>query len=125
MSLVYGPLNPGGQGREVSAGRVARPKDARNPDRTPAPCFGALPGSCRHLPWRCAPVRSPFPDVPRARASHRALPSWPRALTTLSLPTFPAQQLVLDKESFTLEELLEEDDVIQECKSLNSRLIDL
>ena len=112
---------------------MARPKDARNPDRTPAPCFGALPGSCRHLPWRCAPVRSPFPDVSRARASHRALPSWPhhaislspRALTTLSLPTFPAQQLVLDKESFTLEELLEEDDVIQECKSLNSRLIDL
>jgi tRNA A37 threonylcarbamoyladenosine synthetase subunit TsaC/SUA5/YrdC len=32
---------------------------------------------------------------------------------------------VLDKESFTLEELLEEDDVIQECKSLNSRLINL
>jgi serine/threonine-protein phosphatase 6 regulatory subunit 3 len=32
---------------------------------------------------------------------------------------------VLDKESFTLEELLEEDDVIPECKSLNSRLIDL
>jgi serine/threonine-protein phosphatase 6 regulatory subunit 3 len=32
---------------------------------------------------------------------------------------------VLDKESFTLEELLEEDDLIQECKSLNSRLIDL
>lgn len=40
-------------------------------------------------------------------------------------PYLPAQQLVLDKESFTLEELLEEDDVIQECKSLNSRLIDL
>ena len=35
----------------------------------------------------------------------------------------PDPQLVLDKESFTLEELLEEDDVIQECKSLNSRLI--
>jgi hypothetical protein len=34
-------------------------------------------------------------------------------------------QLVLDKESFTLEELLEEDDVIQECKSLNGRLINL
>lgn len=34
-------------------------------------------------------------------------------------------QLVLDKESFTLEELLEEDDVIQECKSLNSRLVNL
>ena len=34
-------------------------------------------------------------------------------------------QLVLDRESFTLEELLEEDDVIQECKSLNNRLINL
>jgi len=34
-------------------------------------------------------------------------------------------ELVLDKESFTLEELLEEDDVIQECKSLNSRLVHL
>ena len=32
---------------------------------------------------------------------------------------------MLDKESFTLEELLEEDDVIQECKSLNSRLVNL
>jgi hypothetical protein len=34
-------------------------------------------------------------------------------------------QLVLDKDSFTLEDLLEEDDVIQECKSLNSRLVNL
>ena len=32
---------------------------------------------------------------------------------------------VLDKEEFTLEELLDEDDVIQECKSLNGRLIAL
>ncbi|KAI3511788.1 hypothetical protein L1887_18946 [Cichorium endivia] len=30
---------------------------------------------------------------------------------------------ILDKESFTLEELLDEEDVIQECKALNSRLI--
>jgi len=30
---------------------------------------------------------------------------------------------ILDKESFTLEELLDEDDVIQECKALNTRLI--
>ncbi|KAE8688763.1 auxin response factor 18-like [Hibiscus syriacus] len=30
---------------------------------------------------------------------------------------------ILDKESFTLEELLDEEEIIQECKALNSRLI--
>ncbi len=30
---------------------------------------------------------------------------------------------ILDKEAFTLEELLDEDELIQECKSLNTRLI--
>ena len=30
---------------------------------------------------------------------------------------------VLDKENFTLEELLDEDEIIQECKALNGRLI--
>lgn len=30
---------------------------------------------------------------------------------------------ILDKDNFTLEELLDEDDVIQECKALNTRLI--
>lgn len=34
----------------------------------------------------------------------------------------PIEQ-ILDKEEFTLEELLDEDDIIQECKSLNGRLI--
>lgn len=34
-------------------------------------------------------------------------------------------QQILDKEEFTLEELLDEDDIIQECKSLNGRLITL
>jgi serine/threonine-protein phosphatase 6 regulatory subunit 3 len=29
---------------------------------------------------------------------------------------------ILDKEEYTLEELLDEDELIQECKSLNSRL---
>ena len=29
---------------------------------------------------------------------------------------------ILDRESYTLEELLDEDELIQECKSLNSRL---
>lgn len=32
---------------------------------------------------------------------------------------------MLDKESFTLEELLDEEEIIQECKGLNSRLINL
>lgn len=36
-----------------------------------------------------------------------------------------ALQQILDKEEFTLEELLDEDDIIQECKSLNGRLITL
>lgn len=32
---------------------------------------------------------------------------------------------ILDKEDFTLEELLDEDEIIQECKALNGRLINL
>lgn len=32
---------------------------------------------------------------------------------------------VLDKDAYTLEELLDEDEIIQECKALNSRLINL
>jgi hypothetical protein len=32
---------------------------------------------------------------------------------------------ILDKENFTLEELLDEDEIIQECKALNTRLINL
>ncbi|KAK6121667.1 hypothetical protein DH2020_044594 [Rehmannia glutinosa] len=34
-------------------------------------------------------------------------------------------EAVLDKEDFTLEELLDEEEIIQECKALNSRLINL
>jgi len=37
----------------------------------------------------------------------------------------PPPQQILSKESFTLEELLDEDDIIQECKSLNERLLRL
>jgi serine/threonine-protein phosphatase 6 regulatory subunit 3 len=43
----------------------------------------------------------------------------------LLLPMTPDPQQILDKEEFTLEELLDEDDIIQECKSLNGRLIAL
>lgn len=32
---------------------------------------------------------------------------------------------ILDKENFTLDELLDEDEIIQECKAINSRLINL
>lgn len=32
---------------------------------------------------------------------------------------------ILDKENYTLEELLDEDEIIQECKALNNRLINL
>jgi hypothetical protein len=32
-------------------------------------------------------------------------------------------QAILDKEEFTLDELLNEEDIIQECKSANSRLV--
>ncbi|XP_023517725.1 serine/threonine-protein phosphatase 6 regulatory subunit 1-like isoform X3 [Cucurbita pepo subsp. pepo] len=39
------------------------------------------------------------------------------------LSTASPMEAVLDKENFTLEELLDEDEVIQECKALNGRLI--
>ena len=34
-------------------------------------------------------------------------------------------QAILDKESFKLEDLLNEDDIVQECKALNPRLVTL
>ena len=34
-------------------------------------------------------------------------------------------EAVLDKDGYTLEELLDEDEIIQECKALNSRLTNL
>ncbi|PSR89963.1 Serine/threonine-protein phosphatase 6 regulatory subunit like [Actinidia chinensis var. chinensis] len=42
-------------------------------------------------------------------------------LPVLSAPS--PVEAVLDKENFTLEELLDEEEIIQECKALNSRLI--
>jgi serine/threonine-protein phosphatase 6 regulatory subunit 3 len=44
-------------------------------------------------------------------------------LTALSAAS-PVES-ILDKEDFTLEELLDEEDIIQECRALNSRLINL
>lgn len=54
--------------------------------------------------------------------------AWPRTNNTrrFSLNTsLRVAQVILEREQFTLEELLEEEDLIQECKSLNSRLITL
>lgn len=34
-------------------------------------------------------------------------------------------ETILDKENFTLEGLLDEDEIVQECKALNGRLINL
>lgn len=34
-------------------------------------------------------------------------------------------ETILDKDNYTLEELLDEDEIIQECKALNGRLINL
>uniref|UniRef100_A0A803Q2V7 SIT4 phosphatase-associated family protein n=1 Tax=Cannabis sativa TaxID=3483 RepID=A0A803Q2V7_CANSA len=36
---------------------------------------------------------------------------------------YPNVETILDKDNFTLEELLDEDEIIQECKALNGRLI--
>eukprot|EP00256_Glycine_max_P066379 XP_025980974.1 serine/threonine-protein phosphatase 6 regulatory subunit 3-B isoform X2 [Glycine max] len=44
---------------------------------------------------------------------------WKLASLSASSPV----EAILDKENFTLEELLDEEEVIQECKALNSRLI--
>ncbi|KAG4198827.1 hypothetical protein ERO13_A05G110200v2 [Gossypium hirsutum] len=40
-----------------------------------------------------------------------------------ALSTASPVETILDKENFTLEELLDEDEIIQECKALNGRLI--
>ncbi|TYH70475.1 hypothetical protein ES332_D05G120200v1 [Gossypium tomentosum] len=40
-----------------------------------------------------------------------------------ALSTASPVEIILDKENFTLEELLDEDEIIQECKALNGRLI--
>ncbi|MED6206639.1 hypothetical protein PIB30_028763 [Stylosanthes scabra] len=44
---------------------------------------------------------------------------WKLATISASSPV----EAILDKENFTLEELLDEEEIIQECKALNSRLI--
>ena len=44
---------------------------------------------------------------------------------TFGINTVSAVETILEKEEFTLEELMDEEDLIQECKSENQKLIDL
>lgn len=54
------------------------------------------------------------------------LPFFPKTFSyCFSVSTYLQVESVLDKENFTLEELLDEEEIIQECKALNSRLINL
>ena len=115
-----------------SAGRACYSTQGRpEPRSAPGAMFWRSPGFVQASPVEVRVVLPVFRTCTRARVPpctlrHRAS-HLRHSLTTLSPPN-PRRlgpQLVLDKESFTLEELLEEDDVIQECKSLNSRLIDL
>ena len=53
-----------------------------------------------------------------SRASNEA--TFPR---NLGIHTVSAIETILDKPSFTLEELLEEDEVLQECRSENAKLL--
>lgn len=48
-----------------------------------------------------------------------------KRLVLLTAYTTFQVEAILDKENFTLEELLDEEEIIQECKALNSRLINL
>ncbi|OEL20141.1 Serine/threonine-protein phosphatase 6 regulatory subunit 2 [Dichanthelium oligosanthes] len=65
-----------------------------------------------------SPVSSPSSSSSSLSAACLRLGAWVCvAVTELRVDT------ILDKENFTLEELLDEDEIIQECKALNSRLI--
>lgn len=46
-------------------------------------------------------------------------------LSYINLFILPQVDAILDKENVILEELLDEEEIIQECKALNSRLINL
>ena len=121
------------------AGRVPRPDPSNNatrPSCRPQPLgwcgrrddvHAALPRRLRNATPRF-PLRGPL-ALSLSPSESRPAPRSGAKLTAICAsplqPRASPSQLVLDKESFTLEELLEEDDVIQECKSLNSRLVNL
>ena len=71
---------------------------------------GGLEAQQRRRRWRPPPRSLRLPCLP---ACSPCLPCLPAASPVDS---------ILDKEAYTLEELLDEDELIQECKSLNARL---
>jgi hypothetical protein len=71
--------------------------------------------------WKVAGFAQPSPIEVGGSMHARQVP-WKWLQWGLTTPMLPLQQ-ILDKETFTLEELLDEDDLIQECKSLNGRLV--
>lgn len=80
--------------------------------RRPSVLLGGGAAGERRPPPACRSKRLlPLP------CAHPACPAPPR-------PTCAASPVdsILDKEAYSLEELLDEDELIQECKSLNARL---
>jgi hypothetical protein len=82
--------------------------------------------------WKVASFAQPSPLEVSERTSKAVVLGRAAALFRPRLrsplvppPTKPTPQQILSKDSFTLEELLDEDDLIQECKSLNERLLRL
>ncbi|KAI5068013.1 hypothetical protein GOP47_0016358 [Adiantum capillus-veneris] len=92
-----------------------------NPNYACKPYF--LLGSAISLPFECCGSASNS-----AAATPRAISSVQSYLRKMfwrmaGLSTTSPVESLLDRDGFTLEELLDEDELIQECKSLNTRLI--
>ncbi len=73
--------------------------------------------------WKVTGFSQPSPIEVWQCCAKDVLRGYSSLLTAVA--TRPTTQQILDKEEFTLEELLEEDDIVQECKSLNGRLVAL
>ncbi|KAK4257630.1 hypothetical protein QN277_007193 [Acacia crassicarpa] len=58
------------------------------------------------------------------KVSHDSMSAWLIYFLFVAYGVFQVEA-ILDKDNFTLEELLDEEEIIQECKALNSRLINV
>jgi len=77
--------------------------------------------------WKVAGFSQPSPIEVGMPAAKRCLICSGTCLPGRQHSAVPCSflQQILDKEEYTLEELLDEDNMSQECKSLNGRLIAL
>lgn len=82
--------------------------------------WGVLPALSRHRPLPSWPGCCP-PRPPPLPCASSCIP-WSAAPLLWYCHAASPVDSILDKESYTLEELLDEDELIQECKSLNARL---